>query len=299
MQITRIVLLGATLASAGFAVDKEIIALQRDMALLQVQVDTMQKSVAADLKELTKLVQQAIEAANRSNTSVTGMEAGLRERLTAPVANVSSKMDQMSTDFSALRESIADMNERLGKVQIQVVDLTNTVKVLQAPAPPPPTAAAPGGAPPQAGAPAGPPQGMSARQLYDSAQADKSRGNLDLAMQGFQEYLKWFPTTDLAPNAQFAIGEIHFSQNQYPEAITAFDTVLERWADNNKTADAMYMKGMALLRSNQRNQAAQEFLAVVQKYPNAEVAQKARAQRKALGLSSPSGAAPAPARRRR
>jgi hypothetical protein len=43
---------------------------------------------------------------------------------------------------------------------------------------------------------------------------------------------------------------------------------------------------MSLLKSTQRNEAAKEFLAVIQKYPNAEVATKARQQRKALGLNS-------------
>ena len=132
-----------------------------------------------------------------------------------------------------------------------------------------------------------PPPGLSAKQLYDSAMKDRSGGNLDLALQGFEEYLKYFSSTDLAPNALFYIGQIHYDKNDFPNAIKAFDMVLERYPENNKTPDAMYMKGMALLKSTQRNEAAQEFLALMQKYPNAEVTAKARLQRKALGLNSP------------
>ena len=73
--------------------------------------------------------------------------------------------------------------------------------------------------------------------------------------------------------------------------------MLEKYGENNKSADATYMKGMALLRSGQRTQAAQEFLTVIQKYPNSEVASKARTQRQALGLSVP-GAAAKPAARK-
>ena len=128
---------------------------------------------------------------------------------------------------------------------------------------------------------------------------DRTGGNFDLALQGFEEYLKYFANTELAPNAQFYIGQIYYDKNDFPSAIRAFDTVLEKFPENNKTPDAMYMKGMALLKSTQRNAAAQEFLTLIQKYPNADVTPKARQQRKALGLSVPSAAAPAAAKRTR
>ncbi|MEJ7605912.1 MAG: tetratricopeptide repeat protein [Bryobacteraceae bacterium] len=128
---------------------------------------------------------------------------------------------------------------------------------------------------------------------------DRSGGNFELAIQGFQEYLKYFSTTELAPNAQFYIGQVHFDKNDYSNALQAFDLVLERFPENNKTADAMYMKGMTLLKAGQRNEAGKEFLNVIQKYPNAEVTAKARSQRKALGLNIPGAQAPPAARNRR
>lgn len=273
---------------------REIVELQRDVASLQEQVRTLQRTVDERMAALTTLVQQALEANNRTNTSMAVLENSLRDRLTqqlsTPVASLTTKLDQMSAEFAAVRESITDLNERMSKVQTQLVDLNNTVKVLQSPPSPPP---GPGAASNPTG---GPPPGMSAQQLYESALKDRNSGNFDLALQGFQEYLKYYANTDLAPNAQFYIGQIYYDRNQFEEAIQAFDAVLERYPENNKTADAMYMKGMALLKSNRRNQAAQEFLNVLQKYPNAEVAAKARAQRKALGLSVP---ASAPTKRRR
>ena len=139
---------------------------------------------------------------------------------------------------------------------------------------------------------------MSAKSLYETAMRDRSGGNLDLALQGFQEYLRYYSNTELAPNAQFYVGQIHYDKNEFQPALQAFDAVLEKFPDNNKTADATYMKGMALLKSGQRNEAAREFLNVITKYPNSEAAPKARIQRKALGLSVPT-AQPASARKRR
>ena len=44
----------------------------------------------------------------------------------------------MTTDFNALRESVADIASQVGKLQQQMVDLRNTFKASQVPAAPPP-----------------------------------------------------------------------------------------------------------------------------------------------------------------
>lgn len=298
MQLKTSALLLLLSASAVLAApSKEIVQIQRDLALLQEQIRTLQQAQDEKLVRLTTLVEQALQSTSQANTSLAVLESGLRDRLSqqlaAPITGVSTRVEQMSTEFQGVRESVSDLTERMSKIQAQLVDISNTIRTLQAP-PAPPSGAA--GSPSAA---AGPPAGISPSQLYESALRDRSGGNLDLAMQGFQEYLKWFSNTELAPNAQFYIGQIQYDRGDLPGAVQAFDAVLEKFPENNKTADAMYMKGMALLKSGQRTQAAQEFLTVIQKYPNAEVTAKAKAQRKALGLSVPEAKSATPARRRR
>ena len=186
-------------------------------------------------------------------------------------------------------------------MQTQIVDLNNTVKVMSAPpAPPPPDRRRVCRVDRR-------PTAM-ARQLrrreclprqFTRARCATAAAGISISpSQGFREYLRYYGNTELAPNAQFYIGQIHYDKNEFAPALQAFDTVLEKYPENNKTADATYMKGMALLKSGQRNEAAREFLNVITKYPNSEVAAKARTQRKALGLSVPT-AQPASAKRRR
>jgi tol-pal system protein YbgF len=280
MQVWKPILFTLCASSLAPAASREIVELQRDMASLTQQVRTLQTTLDERLAAINTLVERTLDSVNKTNTSMTVLENGLRERLSqqlsAPVAGMSSRMDQMGTDFTAVRESLADLNERMAKMQAQIADLSNTVKVLQSPAAPPPL-----------GSTSGPPPGMSSNQLFESATRDRSSGNLDLAMQGFQEYLKWFGNSDLAPSAQFNVGQIQYDKGDFKAAVDSFDAVLERFPENNKTADAMYMKGMALLKAGQRNEAGKEFLSVIQKYPTADVTAKARAQRRALGLSVP------------
>jgi tol-pal system protein YbgF len=291
-KTSALILLAAAAPILFAAPAKEIVQIQRDIALLQEQIRTMQQSQDEKLVRLTTLVEQALQSTSKANTSLAVLESSLRDRLSqqlaAPIANVGSRVEQMSGEFQHVRESVSDLNERVSKIQAQLVEISNTIRTLQAPPAPPSTGTGASGAPPA---------GVSPTQLYESALRDRSGGNLDLAMQGFQEYLKWYSNTELAPNAQFYIGQIYYDRGELANAIQAFDAVLEKFPENPKTPDAMYMKGMALLKSSQRTQAAQEFLTVIQKYPNAEVTAKARAQRRALGLSVPTAAAPAKRRR--
>ena len=300
MRLSRQVFAAAVLSAAALnaAPSKEIVQIQRDLALLQEQIRNMQQAQDEKLVRLTTLVEQALQSSTKANTSLAVLESGLRDRLSqqlaAPITGVTTRVDQMGSDLQAVREAVTDTSERIGKLQAQLVEINNTIRTLQAPPPPPPT----GVGAPSGQAASGPPPGLSPTQLYESALKDRSSGNLDLSRQGFEEYLKWFAATDLAPNAQFYIAQIHYDKGEFPAAVSAFDAVLERFPSNNKTADAMYMKGMALLRSGEKTKAGQEFLTVIQKFPNAEVSTKARAQRKALGLSVPANAS-TPARRRR
>ena len=127
----RRLLLPAVLFSAGhlFAASKEIIELQRDVAQIQDQLRNLQRSQDEKLSALTVLVQQALDAANKANTSVAVLESGIRQNLkdqeksvVAPVAGVGLKIDQMTTDFQSLRDSVADVSARMGKLQQQIID---------------------------------------------------------------------------------------------------------------------------------------------------------------------------------
>jgi TolA-binding protein len=267
----------------GTAQRKEYIDLQREVAQLQEQVRTLQRTLDEKTAELKVLTQQALDNLAKTNTAVAVLDAGVRDRLkeqaaslVGPVATIGTKVDQMASEFQGLKIAVEDVNARLGKLERQVVDLGNTIKVLQTPAPPP-------------AGPGTPPPGVSADSLYANAMRDKDGGNYDLALQGFTDYLKYFGNTDSAPNAQFYIGDIHYRRGDLDEALRAFDMVLEKYPENNKTLDAMFMKGLTLVKSGERNRGADEYRALINRAPSSELAAKARAELRRLGLSvSPS-----------
>ena len=264
------------------AASKEIVELQRDVALLQEQLRTLQRAQDEKLAAITELIRQTLDAANKTNTAVAVLESNFRQNLrdqeknvVAPVVGVGAKMDQVSGELHAVQQAMSDVTTLVGKRQAQLTDLNNAVKVMQAPPAPPPSPAG-------AGAPGAPP--MPAEQLYGNALRDRSGGKVDLALQEFADYLKWYGETDLAPNAQFYIADIHLSQGDMESALKEFDLVLERYADNNKTPDALYMKGVTLVKMGRRTQGAEEFRELMKRFPTNDLAKKACSQLTAMGF---------------
>jgi tol-pal system protein YbgF len=307
MSLSRTFILFVALAPLTFGASKEIVELQRDVAMLQDQVRNVQKSLDEKVTTIQTLVQQTLESVNNTNRTMAVMQDrfndGMKQQqqqVSGPVLSVTQKLDQMSEDFRAVRESVLDMNTRMGKLDAKMADLSNLINTIKAPAPPPPGSASPIGAP---GTPdvsqAGPPAGMSAEVLYTNAVRDQTTGKYDLAMQEFNDYLKYYSNTQFASNAQYYIGDLYYKRQDYTNALQAFDNVLERFPDGNKTADAHYMKGVVLMALGRNDSAAREFRDVYTSYPDTDLAAKAKARLKDLGLNVGASSATKKSARRR
>src|SRR5579884_749471 len=313
MKLIRISCVLLAAAPFSFAASKEIIQLQRDMELLQDQVRTLQKSV----DQMTALMQQALDSTQKNNTAIAVMQNNVGDALKrsqdmvgAPVANLGAKVDSMGEDFRNLRETVNDLGTRIGKLDQKVTDIQSTINVIRTPAAPPPgsTAMPPATGvtaptdtmPAATGAPVStsPPAGMSSEVTYSNAMRDYMGGNYDIALQEFSDYVKYFSNTQFAPNSQFYIGDIYFKRQDYPDALQAFDAVLEHFQDNPKTAAAHLMKGRTLIALGKRDAAAKEFREVLTKYADSDIAPQARKELRNLGLSAPATGTASRTRRR-
>lgn len=290
MKFVRLAALLLTCSSFSFAVNKDLVQLQRD---LEDRINAMQQSIDSKLDTLNGMLQAMQNDTRRTADQLATLQDAVTNGVAkslAPVGGMNNKVDAMGDDMRALKDSMADVSSRLERMDAKITDLKNQLQVIQNPP------AAPGpdgqGAPPATNAPGGPsgqnaapPAGMSANESYTAAVRDLQTGKTELAYTEFSQYLQYFPNTELAANAQYYLGEISYNRGDYNGAIKSFDAVLERYPDNPKTPDAHYMKAMALLKSNQRSRAAGEFRLLVQNYPHTEDARKALAQLRTLGAS--------------
>ena len=130
----------------------------------------------------------------------------------------------------------------------------------------------------------------SADTLYSNGLRDITSGKYDLARQEFQDYLRYYPETDLASNAQFYLGEISYAQKNYGQSVTEYDKVLQNYPKSFKLAPARFKKGMALLEVGQKTAAIRELREVVRRYPGTDEEKRARARLRELGVAVSSAA---------
>jgi tol-pal system protein YbgF len=114
-----------------------------------------------------------------------------------------------------------------------------------------------------------------ARESYDRYITTFKQGNLDAAMHGFSQFLTEYPTSDLAANAQYWLGECYYGKKDYARAIEAFDRVKVGYPSSEKVPSALLKKGFAHLALKDRNRASSVWRQVVDGYPNSPEAGKA------------------------
>jgi tol-pal system protein YbgF len=122
-------------------------------------------------------------------------------------------------------------------------------------------------------------------ELYRAAYEDYMRGNYDLAAQGFGEYLKRWPDTDLSDNALYWIGESLDAQEKTEEALQVFSQVLEDHPTSDKAAAAQLKKGLLFLKSGDKGQGVLNLQYVVYEYPGTREADLARERLRSLGMT--------------
>lgn len=278
MKFLRLAILGLLFSGFSFAVNKDLLEVQRD---LTAKLSALQDELDSRISTLAGAISAIQSDSRHTAEQVASMQDALRTSVTnalAPVSGLNNKIESTSEDVRSLRDALADLSARLERMDAKITDLKNQIQIMQNP-PAAPANPASGTTPPGGvtGAPGqqGPPMGMSAEKSYTDARRDQQTGNIDLAYQEYQQYLTYFPNTEQAANAQYYIGEINYSRKDYKAAVKAFDAVLERYPNNPKTADAHLMKGMALAKDGQRTSAVTELRSLIRAYPNTEDARKA------------------------
>lgn len=255
----------------AFGVAKEIIQLQTQVQALQDQMAQMKQSFDERMGIMRNLIEQSTDNVNKVAASVNELNQSLQKSRT----DEGSRTDQISTQIQALHDSVDELKARMNKIGQQLDSIQNTQQNITAP---PPANGDTTGAAAQA-----PPADV----LYNNGLRDYNANNNDIAAQEFRDYLKYYPNTDLAGNAQFYLADIAYRSGNYQDAVKAYDTVIEQYPDGNKAAAAQLKKGYALLELGQRQAGIRELNALVTRYPRSIEAQQAKERLRKLGSTTP------------
>ncbi|HEX7086256.1 MAG TPA: tol-pal system protein YbgF [Vicinamibacterales bacterium] len=258
--VAAVLLAGALPARAANREHEQILA---DIRMLQEQTQRLQLAIAT-LGEALKALTAKID------------EQGAATR--KGFADQKLATDTVASDLRILREKLDETNVRLTSLSQDVTGLREIIPQSYPQPPVDPNAPLPDGA--DAGTAPPPPMpmgtGTSPRRLYDMAFADYTAGQWSLAIQGFETYLKTYPKSDLADDAQYYIGESYSADSRFREALAAYQRVISDYPQSDLLPEAWYEVGASYERLGQRDRAREAYERVVQQFPETDAARLAR-----------------------
>jgi tol-pal system protein YbgF len=113
-------------------------------------------------------------------------------------------------------------------------------------------------------------------KAYEAALNQFKLGNYPLAISAFQGFLVTYPSSKLAPSAQYWIGNAHFAQRDYKQAVAAQQKVIAAWPDDAKAPDAMLNIASAQDAMGDRRGAQRTLEGLLVKYPQSPAAASAK-----------------------
>lgn len=124
---------------------------------------------------------------------------------------------------------------------------------------------------------------LTESETYDRALGYYRDDRYEEAMAGFKNFLTLYPTSDLADNAHFWIGECYRALKKYEEAILAYQKVINGYPKGNKVPSAMLQQALTFEKINDTTTANLVFKKLVKNFPKtkeAEIARKRLKQKK-------------------
>lgn len=116
---------------------------------------------------------------------------------------------------------------------------------------------------------------------YDRAKQLFDRGDYPAAREEFGALIQAVPRSQHADNAQFWIGETHYRERQFEEAILAYQEVIEKYPNGNKVRASLLKQGLAFYMLGDKPNGRRILEALIHQYPNSSEANIARNKLKA------------------
>ncbi len=225
----------------------------KDIEAIQTQNREIQRQVANAQREAS------------SKEEVARLEASINEHTSALLkseADVQIGLQRLSDQIEQLEANLADTTFRLNDLSQQIAATNQELRAVRNSL----------GAVPRGPATAAPVVPEDPQALYEAARSDYVRGNYELAILGFRQYLAAFPDSELADNARYWMGECNFSQGNYQQAIREFDRILGEYPRSDKLASALLKKGYAFLQMGRLEEGKIHLGSVVNTYGGSDEA---------------------------
>ncbi len=186
-------------------------------------------------------------------------DAGMEQQLKSETfrRDTAAALAQIKDDLAALRGTAAPQKKKAEKTPPPAKKATPVIE-----APKKDDGKKASSATPAAGQP-----GRSADELYGGGYTNFLKGDFAAAEMEFAEFVKRFPDTELAGNAQYWMAETLANQGKIKEALGGFSDTVTRYPRAAKAATALWRAAELAEKSGDHDKAREFLRKIVDNYP--------------------------------
>jgi tol-pal system protein YbgF len=258
-----------------------------------------ERQIMADIRMLQEQAQQLAIVLTTLQESIKAVNSRLDQSDEATRKGLADQrlvVENMGADLRVIRDRTGETNVRINTVsqeidalRSQLLSVAASIQTAQT-TPVDPNAPIDPNAPPPVVPPLSSNVGLSPTRMFEAAMAEYYAGQWTLAITGFDQFLKAFPTSEMADDAQKMIGDTHYAAGKYPEAIAALNQVIQNYPKSDKLAEAYFRRGAAQERVKDAEGARESWEFVIKNYPDTTEAQLAKQNLDRLGATKKPGA---------
>jgi tol-pal system protein YbgF len=272
-------LLLATLSGLfGCAQPQQIDLIEREQRRLRNDTSSVQSDVES-LRSALADTRANVQQLQRELGAIKAQIEETRYQMGRQIGQSSLQGDQR---IKALEDRVAKLDE-LSKTQgaqlkLREEELNKLREGIQGLPTPPAQGAAPSGA--QAELWAG--ETDAVKRDYEIAWSALEKKDYRLAIQRFKDFLKRYPRSNLADNAQYWIGESYYALREFDQAILEFDAVRRNYPQGEKVPAALLKQGYSFAELGEKVNARLILQEVIEKFPQSPEAMRAKEKLKTL-----------------
>lgn len=216
------------------------------------------------VSELRTQTNERLETQGRAQLDLANQIEALKSEVARLRGQVETLTYELETTKKRQQDFYIDLDERLRKIEPASAATTAG------------TPAVAGGKPATDGAPGGmankPADPAAEAKAYEAALNQFKAGKYKEAAAAFDNFVKTHPDSDLAPSAQYWLGNSYYGQRDCKKAIEAQKLVVSRWGDHPKAPDAMLNMSTCQQELGDSKAARQTMEMLVSKYPGSSAA---------------------------
>ena len=221
-------------------VEKSLAGNRQSLEALQRDMAGYQKEMAAIRKGGADL-QATLDSARVDMQLLTGKVDDVRIMAQKPADDVELLKGDLAKRLASLDERLASLEKSVAEQQKKATQVEQTPELLYQ-------------------------QGLDAMKGGDAVKA----------REHFNKFLELHPKHKLAANAHYWLGETHYSQKNFEQAILEFQEVIKNFPEKEKVPAAMLKQGMAFTEMGDSKSAVYIYKKLVDEFPKSEEAKTAR-----------------------